>query len=423
MSDKWRRHRCAVALQSTLRHRRLALFVGGLDFVEPGGGLSDRTHGAGQCGHRSRRIRHNRQIVLVAPHRHAGEDWVRPHMDDLAVLVRLMVTLDPRHFGIDGQDHVRRLKPVAEVIPAVHRVRRGQRVLDRKMLHHRQGVIGHEAVQDAAQAFIRIAPLRNHQWVLGARQPLGRLLNRGRIRRGQGRNGLARKIHRLIAGPGLGQGFARQLQIHRPTRRRIGNGVGPVGQIGCRFRIAQFVIPLGRFPDQTRLIEHFLTILDRRHAGAQPVMFGQRRSAGHHDQRHIIALGIDQSHDRVRQAHIHVHHGRLGPARRQIVAVRHGDGRRLVGHDQGLRHGQVLQRAVGKGLDHRGEVGAGIAEQIVHADIFEPHQQRLCGVLGDWIIGHFASLLPEWLLAIMLSGLLRVKRCLSVRRQRGSGSP
>ena len=85
-------------------------------------------------------------------------------------------------------------------------------------------------------------------------------------------------------------------------------------------------------------------------------------------------------------ADVDVHHHRLRAAGDHGVAVRHADGGVLVRHHHRARHRAVGAGGAGEGLDDRGEIGAGVDEQVVDA----VRRQRVQVVLGGDACPRFA---------------------------------
>ena len=119
--------------------------------------------------------------------------------------------------------------------------------------------------------------------------------------------------------------------------------------------------------------------MDAAVARALAALFGDGRAPGGHEDRHIVAPGVDEAHQRVGAADIHMRHNGGHPARRLPVAVRHADRHGLM-HD-GVGRGEVQPRLPGPriGLDDGREVGARIGEQ--HIDPARLEQRQIS--LGD----------------------------------------
>ncbi len=116
---------------------------------------------------------------------------------------------------------------------------------------------------------------------------------------------------------------------------------------------------------------------------------GKRRAAGHHEDRDIVAGGVDHAHERVGQAHIYMHHHRLRLARGHVVPVRHGHRGGFMGRDDGGGDGQVRLLVLGVSFDDGRKVGACIGEQIVDAMLFEPHQNGFSRGFRNEVLGQF----------------------------------
>ena len=132
--------------------------------------------------------------------------------------------------------------------------------------------------------------------------------------------------------------------------------------------MAQLVVPLHELAQHAALVEVLLRPVDvvvaRRRERAR---LGDRRAPRGEEDRHVLARGVDEAVHRVRGAHADVHHHRLRPSGHHGVAVRHGDAHVLVRHDHDLGQAPAELLALGVGLDDRGEVGAAVGEEVVHA--------------------------------------------------------
>ena len=103
---------------------------------------------------------------------------------------------------------------------------------------------------------------------------------------------------------------------------------------------------------------------------------GDRRAPGGEQDRHVLARGVEQAHERVGHADVDVDHDRLRPAGGEVVAVRHADRDRLVRGGERLGHREPGGGAARERLDHRREVGAGVGEQPVDPARLEQRRDR-----------------------------------------------
>ena len=182
------------------------------------------------------------------------------------------------------------------------------------------------------------------------------------------------------------QRLAWQAQINGAARRGHGDRERAVDDLLDLVAVAELVVPLDVFAQHGALVAHLLAPVDRQIARAEPAGFGDRGAAGGEQDRHVLARGIEQAHERVRHADVDVDHDRLRPARGEVVAVRHADRDRLVRGGERLGHREAGGGAARERLDHRREIGAGIGEQPVDAARLEQHEiglgDRLDAVLS-----------------------------------------
>jgi hypothetical protein len=117
-------------------------------------------------------------------------------------------------------------------------------------------------------------------------------------------------------------------------------------------------------------------------ARAGEPFLSQGRAAGGEQDRHVDARRVEDAAERVGGADADMHHDRRHPPRGRGIAVRHRHREVLVRREERLRRRQPGVRRLGVGLDDRGEIGAGIGEQIFDAAVGEQRQIRL-GDAGD----------------------------------------
>ncbi len=139
-----------------------------------------------------------------------------------------------------------------------------------------------------------------------------------------------------MRGARLAQNLARQAQIDRPARRRVGNRKGAIDNIHGLFGEFQLVVPFDGFADHGGLITHFLPPADRYGAGAEPALFDDGRATGKNEYGNMLGCRIDRTDNAIGETHISMSHDGLCASRRQIIAVRHAHGGTFVRNDDGL---------------------------------------------------------------------------------------
>jgi len=152
-----------------------------------------------------------------------------------------------------------------------------------------------------------------------------------------------------------------------------------VEDLGDLLGKAQFVVPLHRFPYQGRLVAHFLPPADRHGTCAEPALLDRRRAARHQHHRHMVGGRIERTDRAVRQPDIGVQHHGLGPARQEVIAVRHAERGMFMRNGNGLRQGDAGCGGLGEALDDRREIGSGIGEDIVHAERLQAAEDHTAG--------------------------------------------
>ena len=196
--------------------------------------------------------------------------------------------------------------------------------------------------------------------------------------------GPGENVRRLVDGVGIGGGrdsgpaqasvaYFGQLDVHAqhfPWKRKINRPAGlaprqfqrPVDHRGDLRPVAEFVVPFDQLAQHARLVEHLLGPVNAGISRAVKFKLGERGPAGGEQDRNAIPAGVD----RVRGAHRHVHHDRGHLSGGEVVAMGHGNGDVLMGNGNRLGQlGLVLDRRVS--LDDRGEVGARVGEDVIHA--------------------------------------------------------
>ena len=153
-----------------------------------------------------------------------------------------------------------------------------------------------------------------------------------------------------VASGGVGgrrrrQHLARQAEIHRPGGVAAGDRQRPLDHRFRLLRIAQLVVPLDRLAHHRRLVAHLLAPVDRPRAAAVAAALGDRRAPGAHQDRNVVGGCVEETHQRVGETDVDVHHGRLRPPGRQVVPVRHADRDRFVRHQHRPRQRLAGARA------------------------------------------------------------------------------
>ena len=288
----------------------------------------------------------------------------------------------PGYQRIEHQHGVRLGEPGFDVAPGVHRMRARQRVLRGPELDdgHREAL--GEAGERRGAARSAAGARRDDQRPLRRCQYRRCALDGVRVGRRRRRRHLPR---RRVEGEALErrrQRLARQAQIDRAARLGHGDRQRPIDDRLDLLAVAQLVVPLDVLAQHAALVVHLLAPVDRHVAAAGATALGQRRAPRGEEDRHVVARGIEQAHERVRHADVDVHHDRLRAAGEQIVAVRHADRGVLVRYDHGLGHRDAGLGAAHQRLDDRGEIGPGVGEQPVDAARLEQGQIGFGDSLG-----------------------------------------
>ena len=135
--------------------------------------------------------------------------------------------------------------------------------------------------------------------------------------------------------------------------------------------VAQLVVPFDQFPDHAGLVVHFLRPVDIAVARAEQTRFRDGRAPGREKNGDVFAGRIHGGTDHVGRPDADVHHHGGNFPRNHRVTMRHGDGKVLVSSEDGLRHAHALLFGLGVGLDDRGKVGPGVAEEVFDPAIGE----------------------------------------------------
>ncbi len=176
----------------------------------------------------------------------------------------------------------------------------------------------------------------------------------------------------------ISQRFARQGQVDRPPRLAHRQVERPVDGGLQHVAAFQLIIPLDEFAHHVALVEHLLRPVNLAISFAVLVAgLGERGAARGEDHRQVPLGRVDQAAHGVGRADIDMHHDHLRPAGDHVVAQRHVDGDVLMRHQHRRRRRRAEGGGLGEGFDDRREIGAGIAEEIVHPAV---RQQRQIGV-------------------------------------------
>ena len=223
----------------------------------------------------------------------------------------------------------------------------------RPELHDRRGEARGEVGQCGKAALGAVAAAADDQGPLRAGEDRGGLRDRlggggGGRRRRQPWRWRVTKI-----GQRRRQRLARQAEIDGAARRGHGDRERAVDDVFDLVAEAELVVPLDVLAQHGALVAHLLAPVDRQVARAEPARFGDRRAPGGEQDRHVLAGGVQEAHERVGHADVDVDHDRLRPAGREVVAMRHADRDRLVRGSQRLGHREAGGGARGQRLDHR----------------------------------------------------------------------
>ena len=246
-------------------------------------------------------------------------------------------------------------------------------------LRHRNGKALGKSGEVEHIAFVTAGIGGDDQRIFRPRDHLGGLLDRPRV--GKRRRGptMARRRCEFEIRDRRRQDFARQHQIDRTlglgernVERSVDGGFEHLG-------IGNLVVPFDEFPQDRRLIAHFLRPVDFACPGtARRALLAVRRAACRKQHRHIGTRGIHDAAERIGSADIHMHHDELRPACLQIIAERHRDGDILMRHGHRLRHPPTCRLRLGESLDQRREIGAGIGEEIIDTTIGDEREISIC---------------------------------------------
>ena len=142
----------------------------------------------------------------------------------------------------------------------------------------------------------------------------------------------------------------------------------------------QFIIPFHRLAQHGRLVEHFLTPMDRTAATAEGILFCDRRPACDKDQRNAIATEVQDVIDRIGRPDIHMKHHGLRPSRHGIGTMSHGDSEILVRHNNSRRDFHITTRCTAISFHHRRKIRTRICEEKIDAVFMQGLQK---GFRGD----------------------------------------
>ena len=281
----------------------------------------------------------------------------------------------PRSEAVDDEDHVGVGDPRGRVLAHVHRVLGGDGGRDGPPLADGDRPLLGEAGERVEAGRRSRTPLGHDQGPLRRGQQLGhrlRLLRRGHDGSGLHRDGCGD----LVARARLAQHLPRQAEVHRSLRRRGGDGVGPIEQLGHLLREPQLVVPLAGLAHEAGLVAHLLTPTDGHGPGTEPAPLDGRGAPGHQQERHVVGGGVDRADHAVGQPDVGVEDHRLGAAAGEVVAVGHAHRHVLVGYDDRPRQVTAVGVRLGEALDDRREVGARIHEHDVDTELAEAPEDR-----------------------------------------------
>ena len=177
------------------------------------------------------------------------------------------------------------------------------------------------------------------------------------------------------------QSLAGRRQVRRPLRDVLCAFERPNDRL---VRIGRRLVlpgPPAVLPDDARLIEHVLDVLDDVVARADEPLVGDRRQAGEDDHRHARPVGVVHRRAEVLGAHVHVDEHRLWLPRGRRVAVCRAHRRELVWTDDDLRiRRRSVRRIESRGrFEERCVVGPEVREQPRDAVLVERPEQALGG--------------------------------------------
>ena len=330
---------------------------------------------------RQRRRKHagNGEIAGKAAHRIGGKQRIDADMDDLAIGARRPLVGNPRHVAVDDQDQVGLLEIRIGFEAEMHRMIGRKAHIAWLALRHRNGkALGQRGEIDTSlssrPALAVMISGFSARAIISAASSIARVSGNG----GEGARWRDGDVNSKFADRRR-QDFARQHQIDRALGLGERNVQRPVDGGFEHLGIGNLVVPFDEFPQDRRLVAHFLRPVDfARPGAARRALLAVGRAACRKQDRHIGTRGIHDAAERIGGADIHMHHDELRPAGLQIIAERHRDGDILVRHGHRLRHPPSCRLRLGEGLDQRREIGAGIGEEIVDATIGHEREISIC---------------------------------------------
>ncbi len=180
----------------------------------------------------------------------------------------------------------------------------------------------------------------------------------------------------LVGRARLAQHLARQAEVDGPLGCRRGDRVRAVEQFGHLLGEAHLVLPLARLAHERGLVAHLLAPSDRDGPRSEPAALDGGCATRHQDHRDVIGRHVDRPDRAVGEPDVGVQDHGLGAAGREVVAVGHPHRDVLVRHDDGARHVDAVRLGLGQPFDDRREVGAGVDEHDVDAELAQPLEDR-----------------------------------------------
>ena len=229
--------------------------------------------------------------------------------------------------------------------------------------HHRRHQRFGELDHRAHRRRIGAQATGDDQGIDRAAQELGRAFDRRRARLQRFGLGFAIGMNRDRVHL-LRQHLARQRQIDRTLRRAERHFQGAVDDGLHLIAVAQLIVPTGELAQQAALIERLLAPVNEVAPAAAQPFFGERRSAGGEQHRHIEPRRIHHRRRGIAGADDDVHHHHLRLAGDHRIALRHADRDKLMRHGNRHRMDLLLRAKPCQRVNDRPKVRAAVAEKI-----------------------------------------------------------